>query len=72
MEKQKNEFKEFGSSAISSASYDREKQTLTINFTDGGIKSYLKVPETMWNKLKEAPSTGAFFNYHIRDNFKTS
>ena len=56
----------FASSAISSAAYDDETGELTIQMVNGSeiVKPDIE-PET-WERLKNAPSPGGFFNAELR------
>lgn len=49
------------SSAISSYTYDRDSQTLTVNFRQRGSHSY-NVPQSVADGLEDAGSKGSYFN----------
>ena len=54
------------SSAINSASYDKETQTLRIEFKQGREYEYPNVPEYEFRNLVSAPSVGKYYNQHIK------
>jgi hypothetical protein len=58
-----------GSSALSSADYDEERQELTITFTSGRSYTYRQVPSDIWDGLQTADSPGRFWNSQIKDQF---
>lgn len=55
------------SSVIESAEYVPGR--LTIYFNNGSSYHYFMVPRSIFNRLLQADSAGAFFSEHIRDNF---
>ena len=57
------------SSAISSASYDSEAQTLTIVFVNGNSYTHDGVPDYLINDFEAAPSPGKFWNSRIKGVF---
>lgn len=57
------------SSNLSGATYDRDAQTLDIEFTDGKTYRYFNVPESTYRGLTLDPSPGGFFYRHIRNRF---
>ena len=58
------------SSVIQWFQYSPDKQELLIGFQSGLRYAYQEVPEAIYLGLKEAPSKGAFFNDHIRENYR--
>jgi hypothetical protein len=58
------------SSVIRTFSYDERTHTLAVLFVSGLRYRYAGVPEAIAQGLATAPSKGAYFNDHIRDNFK--
>ena len=58
-----------GSSALSSASYDPERQDLTITFKGGRSYTYPRVSLDVWEGLLEASSPGTFWREQIKDRF---
>ncbi len=59
-----------GSSALASASYDPDTQTLTVTFK-GGAQSYTypNVPADVWEQFVTADSPGRFWRESIKDQF---
>jgi hypothetical protein len=53
------------SSNLTSASYDTEASTLTVNFVSGSIYEYEKVPWDVFTKFRMSDSQGKFFNNNI-------
>ncbi len=58
------------SSVIRWFQYSPDKQELLIGFQSGLRYAYQEVPEAIYLGLKESPSKGAFFNDHIRENYR--
>lgn len=57
------------SNVIKSFDYDRDTQTLRVEFNSGSIYQYHDVPEHVYQCLKNAPSVGQYFNSHIREKY---
>jgi KTSC domain len=57
------------SSALSSAEYDDETQTLTLTFTSGRSYTYDDVPEDVYDRLVMDPSPGRFYMDYIKDQY---
>lgn len=55
------------SSALSSAEYDPDSESLTIDFTDGNSHTYDGVDASTFVGLVSAASPGAYFNANIRN-----
>ncbi len=59
-----------GSSALSSAAYDPDTQSLTISFRNGSTSyTYPSVPPDVWEQLQSADSPGRFWRDSIKDQF---
>jgi hypothetical protein len=58
------------SSAIRSAAYDPELLILEIEFSNGGIYHYYRVPPATYQQFCAADSKGAFVNQSIKPNFE--
>ena len=58
-----------GSSNLSSASYDPDTDTLTIEFQSGSSYQYLNVPPSIYRGLQSAPSAGSYFYRQIKGRF---
>lgn len=57
------------SSALAQVAYDREHQTLRVEFRDGSIYEYEPISVHIYRDLLSASSKGAFFNRNIRSRF---
>lgn len=58
------------SSVISAISYNKANATLRIVFVTGMVYNYKNVPEEVYTALISSGSKGAFFNQHIKGNYK--
>jgi hypothetical protein len=58
------------SSAIRSVGYDPEEQTLEVEFIDGEVYQYLKVPEYVFLDFMMAESRGEYINTHIKPGYE--
>jgi hypothetical protein len=54
------------SSAIASVGYDPDEQTLEVEFIDGEVYQYLKVPEYIFLDFMMAESRGEYINRKIK------
>lgn len=57
------------SSFIDSLEYDKDTDTLTINFSDGAVFDYPNVSPATFRNFCLAPSAGEFFHRHIKDRY---
>jgi hypothetical protein len=57
------------SSVIRSFSCDPAERRLDILFVSGLLYSYHAVPPDVAEAMRHAPSTGEYFNAHIRDRY---
>jgi len=57
------------SSALTSVSYSRNSRALDIRFVTGKTYRYFNVPPGVYERLREAPSKGAFFNAQIKERY---
>jgi len=57
------------SSVISGIDYDKEAETLLVEFNSGAEYVYAGVPEEEFVALVEADSKGEYFNNHISDEY---
>lgn len=57
------------STAIRRFDYDADAATLDLTFVSGRRYRYFAVGLDVAQGLEAAPSTGGFFNAHIRDHF---
>jgi lysyl-tRNA synthetase, class II len=58
------------SSLIKEFRYEPTTQTLTIEFDNGSVYEYFKVPLSVKEGLENAPSDGQYFNKFIKGKFK--
>jgi hypothetical protein len=58
------------SSNLKSASYDTEKEIMTVAFNSGGIYEYSKVPWNKFTKFRLSESQGKYFNENIAKTHK--
>jgi hypothetical protein len=61
-----------GSSNVASIGYDREAETLEVEFLNGSIYQYYNVGADLYEQLMAAPSKGQFLNTYIRNAFAYS
>jgi len=60
------------SSTVLSIGYDRQTETLEIEFGSGRVYQYYGVPDNLHNEIMQTPSKGQFFNTYIRDQYPFS
>jgi len=58
------------SSSIAAAEYDRDRRTLRVRFSPGGIYDYLDVPAGVVREFLNAPSLGRFVNWQIKPRYR--
>ena len=58
------------SSNVKSIGYDPDKKILEVEFANGDVYRYLKVPENVHYSLMTSPSIGAAMHTLIRGKFK--
>lgn len=63
------ERRKVSSDKIRSAGYDAGSQVLEIEFTDGSICQYSRVPSETYRRLMAAPSIVSYFRDHIEDEY---
>lgn len=57
------------SSNLVSVGYDKDSETLEVEFKGGTVYQYFDVPEDEYNRLMSASSQGVYFSANIRDSF---
>lgn len=57
------------STVIASIDYTPETEELRITFVSGIVYRYLKVPETVYQQLKNSRAKGISFNQLIKDKY---
>ena len=68
---QEIELQEVESGNIARIGYDKESQTLVVEFKHGGKYAYKDVPEETHQALIEAKSIGGYFHSAIRHKFES-
>lgn len=63
------ERKKVSSSGMRSVGYDPREQCLEIEFSDGRIVQYLRVPAEVHRRLMAAPSIVSYFRDQIEDEY---
>lgn len=57
------------SSNLSSVGYEAATAVLEVEFTNGRVYQYLRVPAVHYYNVISAASPGSYFNTHIKDAF---
>lgn len=57
------------SSHLQSYSYDQDTQTLTVEFVNGSVYQYTRVPPTEYWNLAQNGGGGSYFWSKIRNNY---
>ena len=60
------------SSLVKSIGYDRQTETLEIEFGSSRVYQYYGVTVDLYERLMQAPSKGQFFNTHIKNAYAYS
>ncbi|MDB5862580.1 MAG: hypothetical protein JWO70_386, partial [Betaproteobacteria bacterium] len=60
------------SSAIARAGYDVPRKILRLEYRNGRIYDYSKVPPPIYKRLLNADSAGEFVNLEIKPNYDCS
>ncbi len=58
------------SSTMTGFEYVNETRTLMVEFKTGGRYNYFDVPETVFERMKAAPSKGQFLAENIKGNYR--
>lgn len=58
------------STVIGAFAYDPASRTLTVTFRSGRRYRYHQVPPEIYEAMRASFSKGAFFNRHVRDQFR--
>jgi hypothetical protein len=58
------------SSNIASIGYDKNTNTLEVEFNSGDIYQYYSVPEEVYNGLMNASSHGRYLNQNIKGKYQ--
>jgi KTSC domain len=54
------------SSSLSRAEYDADTEQLEITFVNGRSYTFERVPERVFEELRDSPSPGSYFNREIK------
>lgn len=60
------------SSMIASIGFESNTSTLEIEFNNGAVWQYYKVPENVYFQMKSADSCGKFFLHSVKDEYDES
>ncbi len=60
---------EFDSSLVVSATYAETDHSLTVTLANGRVYTYTDIGPEEWAQMKEAPSTGRWFNANLRGRY---
>ncbi|NOT84350.1 MAG: KTSC domain-containing protein [Methylococcaceae bacterium] len=60
------------SSNVESIGYDKDSQTLEIEFKNGTTYQYFDVPENVYNELEQADSVGGYLASRIKGTYRYS
>ena len=60
------------SSNLASVGYDPSSQTLEVEFQNGSVYRYFNVPQTIYEGLMRASSSGSFLASQVKDRFPYS
>jgi len=52
--------------------YNKESQTLTVEFKNGGVYEYYDVPAHIYEGLSTSDSKGSYLYHHIKGSFRYS
>ena len=63
------DFQPVNSSNLAAVGYDKDTQTLHVQFSSGGAYRYTGVPASTHQALMAAPSKGGFLAKHIKGRF---
>lgn len=55
--------------ALHAIAYNAEQETLEVEFQNGRVYQYYRVPQMVFLDLLAADSKGRFFNRRIRDRY---
>jgi hypothetical protein len=58
------------SSTITAFDYVKERKMLIVEFKNGGRYNYYDVPETIFERMKVAPSKGQFLAQNVKGAYR--
>lgn len=59
----------FQSTALSFAEYDTESEQLEITFTSGQSYTFERVPQNIFEALRDAGSPGSYYHQNIKGRY---
>jgi KTSC domain len=63
------ERKKVNASNMRSIGYDSKEQILEIEFSNGGVYQYSRVPQEVYRRLCAAPSPRSYFEDNIQESY---
>jgi len=57
------------SSVVAKFDYDHAKAVLRVFYVSGSVYDYFKVPEAVYEEMKESGSQGTFLNLRIKGTY---
>jgi hypothetical protein len=60
---------ELNSTSLKGAAYCVQQSLLELEFRNGAVYRFGRVPEATYRELLRAESKGVYFNHHIRNRF---
>lgn len=60
------------SSNVEAIGYDKDSQTLQVEFKNGSVYQYFDVPENVFNELRDAGSIGGYLASNIKGIYRYS
>jgi hypothetical protein len=58
------------SSVVANFDYDNAKAILRVFFVSGSVYDYFKVPEAVYEEMKQSGSKGTFLNLRIKGTYR--
>ena len=58
------------SSVVANFKYDQTRSILRVFFVSGSVYDYFKVPEAVYNEMKQSGSKGTFLNLRIKGAYR--
>jgi hypothetical protein len=59
------------SGMIKSVGYDEAEELLQVEFTNGDVWDYLRVPKVAYDEMMEVASVGKYFHANIKSEFQS-
>jgi len=58
------------STNLKSVGYDADSKTLEVEFHDGDVYQYFKVPAVVHRDLLNSPSIGQYFSFFVKTTYR--